>query len=28
LVQSETHDSKKHLELFEWQLKTLSDLFV
>ncbi len=27
LVYSETHDSKKYLKLFEWQLTTLSDLF-
>ncbi len=27
LVNSETHDAKKYLELFEWQVTTLSDLF-
>jgi hypothetical protein len=27
LVQSETHDSKKHLERFEWQLNELCSLF-
>jgi hypothetical protein len=27
LVQSETHESKKHLERFEWQLGDLSNLF-
>ena len=27
LVFSETHDAKKYLELFEWQVTTLCDLF-
>jgi hypothetical protein len=27
LVQSETHESKKYLERFEWQLGDLSNLF-